>query len=249
MVQRSLILYKHIWTVIVSGFFEPVFYLFGVGIGLGALVPDIAGVSYAAFIMPGLLAWSCFNGALAEGMFNIFFKLHFQKIYDSILATPMRVPDIAFGEMLWTVTRSALYAAAFLVVTLVTGWLMGQPLLLSRWAVLALPAAILVSAAFAAVALCATSFIRKVQDFDFVMGLAVMPMFLFSGIFFPLAQLPEPVQWVFGALPLYHAVELLRDLTTGTVTLAVLGHVAYLAGLGTAAFIVAIHRLERTLVK
>ena len=133
MVQRSLIVYRHIWTVIVSGFFEPVFYLFGVGIGLGALVPDIDGVSYPAFVMPGLLAWSCVNGALSDGMFNIFFKLHFQKVYDGVLATPMRVPDIAFGEMLWTMVRSSLYAAAFLVVVLVTGWVIGQPLLLSAW--------------------------------------------------------------------------------------------------------------------
>jgi lipooligosaccharide transport system permease protein len=249
MVQRSLIVYKHVWSVIVSGFFEPVFYLLGIGIGLGALVPDIDGVSYTAFVVPGLLASSCMNGAIADGMFNIFFKLHFQKTYDGILATPMRVPDVAFGEMLWALTRSSLYAAAFLVVVLVMGWMIGQPLLLSAWAVLAFPGAVLVSAAFSAMALCITSFLRKVQDFDLVMGLLVMPMFLFSGTFFPLTQFPEPLQWLVRALPLYHAIELLRQLTTGAVNATLALHIIYLALLGVFAFVVAMQRLERTLVK
>ena len=89
MVQRSLTVYKHTWMVIFSGFFEPVFYLLGIGLGLGGLVPDIDGVAYSAFVLPGLLASSCLNGAVSDGMFNIFFKLHFQKTYDGILATPM----------------------------------------------------------------------------------------------------------------------------------------------------------------
>jgi lipooligosaccharide transport system permease protein len=249
MVQRSLTVYKHTWMVIFSGFFEPVFYLLGIGIGLGALVPDIAGTNYAAFVLPGLLASSCLNGAMSDGMFNIFFKLHFQKTYDGILATPMTVPDIALGETLWAVTRSSLYAAAFLVVALVMGSLLGQPLLLSPWAVAAFPAAVFVSATFAGMTLCMTTVIRTFEDFDPVMGLLVMPMFLFSGIFFPIAQFPDPLQWLVAALPLYHAVELLRALTTGAVGAGVIGHILYLAVVGSSAFIVALRRLERKLVK
>ena len=248
MVQRSMVVYKHIWSVIFSGFFEPVFYLLGMGLGLGSMVPAVDGVSYAAFVMPGLLASSCLNGAISDGMFNIFFKLHFQKTYDGILATPMSVPDIALGEMLWSVTRSSLYAAAFLIVALVLGWA-GQPLLLSPWAPMALPAAIVVSTAFAAMALCITSFLRTVQDFDPVMGLLVMPMFLFSGIFFSTTQFPEPLQWIVAAMPLYHAVELLRPLTIGGVTPGTLLHAVYLVVVGGIAFLVAMRRLERRLVK
>lgn len=249
MVQRNLFVYRHGWMVIVSGFFEPLFYLLSIGVGLGAFIPDIGGVGYAAFVAPGLLASSCMNGAITDGFFNIFFKLHFEKTYEGILATPMRVPDIALGEVLWALTRGSIYAAGFLLVMLGLGELRGTPMLLSPTALLAFPAAVLVSAAFSAMAICLTSFARKVEDFDIVMGLLVMPMFLFSGIFFPVGQLPWPVQAVFQLVPLFHAVELLRALTTGGVGLATLWHLTFLIGSGTLAFVVAMRRLERTLVK
>jgi lipooligosaccharide transport system permease protein len=249
MVQRNLLVYRHGWMVIVSGFFEPLFYLLSLGLGLGGLVPDIGGINYAAFVAPGLLASSCLNGALSDGMFNIFFKLHYQKTYDGILATPMRVPDVALGEMLWALTRGSLYAATFLGVVLALGELSGPRILLSGEALLALPAAVLTAASFAAMAICLTSFLKRVENFDLVMGMLVMPMFLFSGIFFPLTELPAAVGWVFRLGPLYHGVELLRACTTGTLRPAVLWHVAYLVAGGTAAFAVAMRRLERTLVK
>jgi lipooligosaccharide transport system permease protein len=249
MVQRNLLVYKHTWMVIASGFFEPVFYLLGIGIGLGAMVPPIAGVSYAAFVAPGLLASSCLNGAITDGFFNIFFKLHYQKTYDGILSTPMRVPDVAFGEMLWALGRGSLYAAMFLVVLLVLGESTGRPLLLSATAVLAWPAAVLVAASFSSMAVCLTTFARKIQDFDIVVGLLVMPMFLFSGIFVPIERFPDVVQWLMRVTPLYHAVALLRQLTTGTVEVSIVGHLAYLTIAGIVAFLVAMYRLERALIK
>jgi lipooligosaccharide transport system permease protein len=249
MVQRNLLVYKHGWMVILSGFFEPVFYLLSLGLGLGALVPDVEGVSYGAFVAPGLLAASCMNGAISDGFFNIFFKLHFQKTYDGILATPMRVPDIALGEACWALARGTLYAGAFLLVVFVMGVVLGSPLLLSRWAVLALPAAVLVAASFSALALCITSFVRRIEQFDVVMGLVVMPMFLFSGTFFPVSAFPDGIEWIVQLLPLYHGVDLLRQLTTGAVDLTLVGHVLYLSAAGTAGFVVAMRRLERTLVK
>lgn len=249
MVQRNLLVYKHTWMVIVSGFFEPLFYLLGVGIGVGSMVPPIDGIGYAAFVAPGLLASSCLNGAITDGFFNIFFKLHYQKTYDGILATPMRVPDVAFGETLWALGRGSLYAASFLIVLLILGNVTNRPLLLSPWAVLAWPAAVLIAASFSAMALCLTTFARKVQDFDLVMGGLVMPMFLFSGIFVPLTQFPAPVQWLMLATPLYHAVALLRQLTTGAIDPSGAGHLAYLVAAGAIAFTVAMHRLERALIK
>jgi lipooligosaccharide transport system permease protein len=249
MVQRNLIVYKHTWMVIFSGFFEPLFYLLGIGIGLGAMIGTVNGIPYGAFVAPGLLAASCMNGAISDGFFNIFFKLHYQKTYDGILATPMRVPDVAFGEMLWALTRGSLYAAAFLVVILLMGIVLGMQFILSPWAVLALPGAILVSATFAAIALAITSFVRKIQDFDIVMGLIVMPMFLFAGTFFPVENFPTPIQWVIQLVPLYHGVEMLRQLTTGTVDLTIWVHVAYLVVVGVVAFGVAMRRLERALIK
>ena len=237
------------WAVIFSGFFEPLFYLVGLGVGVGALVRDIDGVNYSAFVAPGLLASSCLNGALTDGFFNIFFKLHFKKTYDGILATPMRVPDVAFGEMLWALTRGSMYAAAFLIVVLVLGSTSGPRIILSPWALLALPAAIFVSASFSAMAICLTTFIRKIEDFDSAMNLLVMPMFLFSGIFVPISRFPRAVQWLAQAAPLYHAVATLRALTTGAVGPIILVHLAYLFLAGCAAFALALHRLERKLIK
>lgn len=249
MVQRSLIVYKHTWIIIFSGFFEPLFYLLGVGLGIGGMIGSVNGIHYSAFVAPGLLASSCMNGAVTDGFFNIFFKLKFQKTYDGILATPMRVPDIAFGEMLWAQMRGSIYAVTFIVVLLVMGMVTGSPLLLSGWAVLALPAAMLCCLAFSSMAICMSSYVRTTQDFDLAMGLVVVPMFLFSGIFFPVTQFPIVFQWAVQVVPLYHAVAMLRQLTTGTVGISILGHIAYLSVLGCVAFIVAMRRLERALIK
>jgi lipooligosaccharide transport system permease protein len=188
------------------------------------------------------------QGAITDGFFNIFFKLHFQKTYDGMLATPMRVPDIALGEALWALGRGSLYAAAFLLVLLGMGLATGRPILLSWWAVLALPAAVLVSAALSAMALCVTSFVRRVEDFDLVIGLLVVPMFLFSGIFFPPSQLPAAVYAFVTLTPLYHAVAMLRQLTTGAVDATLLVHISYLVVAGGLALAVAMRRLERALI-
>jgi lipooligosaccharide transport system permease protein len=249
MVQRNVLVYKHVWMVIFSGFFEPVFYLLGIGLGVGALVSSVDGIGYAAFVAPGLLAASCLNGAVSDGCFNIWFKLHFQKTYDGILATPMRVPDVAFGEMLWAIARGTIYAAGFLMLVLVLGVTTTRPILLSPLAVFAFPAAIVAATAFSALALCATTFVRKVEDFDTVIGLGVMPMFLFSGTFFPISRVPVVPRLIIEALPMYHAVAMLRQLTTGSVDVTLAVHVGYLLVLGTAAFVMAMQRLEKALIK
>jgi lipooligosaccharide transport system permease protein len=249
MIQRNLIVYKHAWMIIFSGFFEPLFYLISIGLGLGGMIGLVDGIPYSAFVAPGLLASSCMNGAITDGFFNIWFKLHHEKTYEGVLATPMRVADIAFGEMLWAVTRGSLYAATFIVVVSIVGRLLGTPMILSPWVLLALPAALLASASFSSLALCATTFVRKIQDFDVVMGMAVLPMFLFSGGFFPVSQLPSVVQWLIVIFPLYHAIEVLRSLTTGRVEWSIVGHVAYLIVVGVVTFTIAMRRLERSLMK
>jgi len=249
MVQRNVLVYKHSWTVIFTGFFEPVFYLFGIGLGMGALVPSVDGISYVSFVAPGLLAASCLNGALSDGCFNIWFKLHFMKTYDGILATPMRVPDVVFGEMLWAVVRGSIYAACFLIVLLTVGHITGRAVLLSPLASLAFPAAVLAATAFSALFVCITTFVRKIEDFDIVVGLAVMPMFLFSGTFFPVSRVPLIPRIVIELLPLYHGTAMLRQLTTGAMDRTFAVHVGYLVILGATAFAVAMRRLERTLIK
>jgi lipooligosaccharide transport system permease protein len=249
MVQRNLVVYRHLWMVVFSGFFEPLFYLLGIGVGLGGMIGEADGVPYAAFVAPGLLAASCMNGAISDGFFNVFFKLTRKKTYEGVLATPMGVPDVAFGEMLWALLRGTMYAIAFLVAVLGLGPLTGTSMMSPLQALATLPAAVLVSATFAAIALCMTSFARRIQSFDFVSGLIVLPMFLLSGTFFPVSQFPEPVRWLVALTPLYHGVELLRQLATGRVNSSIGAHIAYLVVVGVISFIVAAHRLEGRLIR
>ena len=243
--ERDLVTARKNVRALASGFVEPVFYLFSLGVGLGALVGtlptgDGRQVPYAVFVAPGLLAASAMNGAVFDSTFNVFWKLKYARLYDAMLATPLGPRDIAMGEVAWAQLRGLVYAAAFLLVMLVAG------LLRSWWAVLALPAAVLVGLAFAGVGMAATTFMRSWQDFDLV-TLAVLPMFLFSATFYPLSTYPPGVQWVVRLTPLYHAVALLRSLTLGAVGWSLLGHLAYLAALGAGGTVVAGRRLERLL--
>ena len=182
--ERDVLVYRRNWTIIVTGFFEPIFYLLGIGFGLGTLVGDVGDIPYAAFVAPGLMATAAMNGALFEATFNLFFKLKYAKTFDAILSTPLGPSDIAIGEVSWALTRGLLYATAFLIVMLVLG------LVLSPWAILAIPGALLIGLAAASVGMAATTFMRKWQDFD-VVTVVTMPMFLFSGTFFPIAVYPD----------------------------------------------------------
>jgi lipooligosaccharide transport system permease protein len=247
LIVRSGLAYQRRWLTLVSGFFEPVFYLLALGQGLGSLVgslpgPDGSAISYAAFIAPGLLAASAMNGAVFDSTFNVFFRLRYAKLYDSMLATPLGPVDIALGEIGWALLRGALYSLGFLTMMAVFG------LLRSPWALLALPAALLIAFAFASVGMAATSFMRSWQDFDLVQ-LAVLPMFLFATTFFPLSVYPRGLQLVVECLPLFHAVELMRAFTTGIVGVGVLGHLAYFVVMAAVGAIVAARRLGTLLLR
>jgi lipooligosaccharide transport system permease protein len=244
---RSATASRRAWLAFVSGFFEPVFYLVAMGQGLGSLVgmlpgPNGSPISYAAFIAPGLLAASAMNGAVFDATFNVFFKLKHAKLYDAMLATPLGTVDIALGEIGWALIRGGLYALGFLTV------MAGFGLLVSPWALLALPAALVVAFAFAAVGMAATSYMRSWQDFDLV-TLAILPMFLFSTTFYPLSVYPRWLQIVVECLPLFHAVELMRGLTTGAVHLGMLGHLTYFLVMIAFGVTLASRRLDALLLR
>ncbi|MGH3945257.1 MAG: ABC transporter permease [Pseudonocardiaceae bacterium] len=246
-ILRSSIASRSVWLAILSGFFEPLFFLVAMGQGLGSLVGAVPGpdgqlLSYAAFIAPGLLAASAMNGAVYDATFGFFMKLKYAKLYDAMLATPLGPVDIALGEIGWALIRGGMYSAGFLVVML------GLGLISSPWALLALPAALFVAFAFAAVGMAATSFMRSWQDFDLVQ-LAVLPMFLFSATFFPLSVYPPALQWLVQAFPLYHAVALMRGLTTGVVGWSMLGNLAYFVVMATVGTVVASRRLQTLLLR
>jgi lipooligosaccharide transport system permease protein len=229
------------------GLAEPLFYLLSIGVGIGALVGQVTGpggrpVGFTSFVAPALLATSSMSGAVFDSTFNVFFRLKYNKFYDAALATPMGPGDIAMGEIGWALIRGSLYAAAFLVIMLALG------LVHSAWAVLALPVALLIGFAFAGTGMAATTFMRSWQHFEFIL-LVTLPMFLFSGTFYPLSVYPRPLQVVVEFTPLYQGVALMRGLTFGVVGPALLWHAAYLALMGLAGLRVASWRIGRLLLR
>ncbi len=247
LVERNFVSFRRTWTIIVSGFFEPVFFLFAMGVGIGSMVGEVrladgSAVPYLAFVAPALLASSAMNGAVFDSTTNVFFKLKYAKLYDSVLATPLGPRDVAIGEISWALLRGLVYSGAFLVVA----WLAGA--VQSLWALAAVPAATLIGWAFASVGMGSATYMRTWADFDYIQ-LAIMPMFLFSATFFPLTTYPQAVQWVVQATPLYHGVAMTRELMLGEVSVAMVGHVGYLAVMGLVGTIWTAGRVERLLLK
>jgi lipooligosaccharide transport system permease protein len=244
--ERNLMVYRRVWLIMFSGFFEPLFYLFSMGIGLGHYVGrvpvDGAGlVSYGSFVAPALLASAAMNGATYESV-NVFFKLKYAKTYDAILSTPVGPRDIAAGEIAWTLFRGLLYAGAFLVVVAALG------LVHSAWGLLALPAAWLVGFAFASTSVAGATYMRSWQDFEFF-GLIQLPLFLFSATFYPLSVYPSALQWLVRCTPLYNAIALMRGLMLGTLGWYQLVNVGYLAAMGLLGLAVTGRRIDKLLLK
>ena len=247
LVERNLYVYKHGWMILLSGFFEPLFYLLGIGFGLGALIGTIPGpggqaISYQLFVAPALLASAAMNGAINESTFNFFFKLNYNKTFTAILSTPLAPGDVALGELAWALIRGGLYAIGFMGVMVLLG------LFISPWVILAVPAALLVGFAFGAVGMAATSFMRTYQDFDLIQ-LVVLPLFLFSGTFYPIDAYPAALRIFVQLTPLYQGVDLIRALTVGAISPVLLVHVAYLLVVGVIGLAITSRRLDKLLLK
>jgi lipooligosaccharide transport system permease protein len=234
------------WNLLVNGIFEPFLYLLSIGVGLGRLVGSFtdhgaAVTRYAAFVAPALLATSAMNSAINETTSEVWFRLRFEKVYDAIVTTPMTAADIALGEIASALLRGTLAATCFLGVITALG------LVHTWWALLALPAALLVAFAFAAAGLATATFLKDFHHHQYLQ-LVMLPMFLFATTFYPLSVYPAPIRWLVACLPLYHATELLRALCLGTFGPRLLVSVGYLALLGFAGVWLATRRLGRLLV-
>ncbi len=242
---RNILVYRRSWIFIVSGFFEPLFYLLSIGIGLSHLVGPIPVdgrlVAYTAFVAPGLLASSAMNGAMLDSTFLVFMKLKIAKTYDAMLATPLDVGDVALGELSWCVLRGTLYSGAFLCIMAALGYVV------SPWAFLCWPGAILISLAFASVGMAGTTYMRTWQDFDIV-SLAFIPLFLFSATFYPLTVFPGWLQAVVRCTPLYQGVVLERAADLGIFTWSLLIHLAYLGAMTVGGVVITRRRLGRLLL-
>lgn len=241
---RNYLCYRAAWKLFLTGFLEPVFYLLSIGIGVGQLIDHFTfhgeRVDYASFVAPGMLAASAMNGAVMDATYNVFFKLRLEKLYDQILVTPLTTSDVARGEIAWSLARGGTYSLAFLGVMAALG-------LVGSWtAILAFPAALLIAFAFAAMGMALTTYMKSWQDFEKI-TLVTLPMFLFSGTFFPIEALPRTARWVVEGLPLYRGVVLCRELTTGILTWQSAISVAYLLAFGFAGLWLVSRRLDALL--
>jgi lipooligosaccharide transport system permease protein len=239
---RNMTIYRHTFKRnIVPNFFEPVFYLLSMGVGLGAYVAGVAD-SYLAWVAPGLLAASAMNGATFEVSYNVFVKMVFDRSYDAMLSTPLTVEEIAVGELAWAVTRAGIYGIAFLLVMALFG------LCHSPWVLMAVPAALLIGLLFAGIGLTFTALNKQIDLYSYYFTLFLTPLFLFSEIFFPLDRMPETFQVLALFTPLYHAVRLCRFLFLGTEPVAALTSAIVIAVAALVICAIAIRLLRRRLV-
>ncbi len=245
LLYRNYLAYRRVWYIFASGFLEPVFYLFSIGVGVGQLITGFQfngqTIPYAEFVAPGMLAASAMNGALLDATFNFFFKLKYNKLFDQMLATPLTTMDIARGELSWSLLRGGLYTVGFL------GVMVAMDLVSSWWAVLAVPAALLIALAFGACGMALTTYMRSWQDFQLV-SLATLPMFLFSATFFPVTAFPTVARWVIEVTPLYRGVVLCRELTTGALSWGSAFSVVYLVAMGLIGLLIVRRRLDKLLL-
>jgi lipooligosaccharide transport system permease protein len=223
--ERAYIAFKSsTWMIVISGFVEPVLFLLSFGYGLKDLVGDItvAGqpIGYVAFIAPALLATSAMNGAIYDSTMNVYFKLKHDRIYHGMLATSLGPMDVALGEIGWALLRGLSYAIGFMAIVAPLG------LIPSAWGILAIPAAVLIAFGFASFGMAVTSYMKSWQQLEIV-NVVLLPMFLFSGSFYPLSVFPEWLQTVIRLFPLAHAIDLVRGLTLGNISWALLGHAMY----------------------
>ncbi|GIH27169.1 transport permease protein [Acrocarpospora phusangensis] len=230
------------WTMALFSVFEPILYLLAIGVGIGGLVGEVPGVEvpYAAFVAPALLATAVMNSALEETTQTAYAKFAFDRFYHSLAVTPITVSGLVLGEIAWGMLRGLITGLGFLAVVTALG------LVTSPWVLLAVPAGLLIAFTFGAAGFLTAGYVRGWSDFQY-MQLVMLPMFLFATTFYPVTVYPEPVAAVVRALPLYHAIELVRGPALGQVGPGLLGNAGYLAAVGLVCFLLARRRWRRLL--
>lgn len=246
--RRNALVYRHTWRgSLFTSFLQPTLFLVAMGLGVGTMVDRQAAglpgdVGFLAFLAPGLLAGMCMQTAAFESSWPILGKITWQRNYDAMLATPVRASDIVLGELAWIAVRLSTVAAAFLLVMLAFGALQ------SPLAVLAVPTSVLTALAFAAPIMAFSGRAKNGNEFNVVYRFILTPLFLFSGIFFPISRLPEPLQVLAVSTPLYQGVSLTRGVTLGTLEAwEWTVHAGYLVALVLGGAAAAIRTFERRL--
>ncbi len=248
--QRNVTIFGKYWkSIMAPNFVEPLLYLAALGLGLGAFIQQggINGQSYIQYIAPGLLASNAMFAASFESTFNTFVKLKIDRIYDAIITTPVNAEDVVAGEYLWAGTRAALYGTGFLAVLTVLGYAFGEPLITSWWALLIPPMLLIIGIMFSVMGTLFTSLIERIDLYSYYFTLVVTPLFLFSGIFFPVEDFPSPVPQIAWFTPLYHAVNVCRELATGPSP-AVLVDVAWIVVFTLVLALIPVQIMRRRLI-
>ncbi len=246
--QRNFTVYRRTWKInFLPPLLEPVFYLFAFGAGLGALIEKVkyggTEMSYVEFIAPGLVAVAIMQNAFFENTYASFVRMYYQKTFDAILATPLSLGDVIAGEILWGMTKSLIAAV------IMTAVLMPLGLLNLPWGLMLIPLACLGGLAFGSIGMYFTAITPTIEVFNLPVFLFVTPMFLFSGTFFPLENLPPWANLVAQAFPLTHLVNLARAAGMGKANSGTLPGLAYLIVFTGIFFPLAMAGMRKRLIK
>lgn len=240
--RRNFMVWKKMaGSAILGNLADPVIYMLGMGYGLGGMLPEIGGMSYMAFLSPGIVCYSTMNSASFEALYSGFSRMHEQRTWEAILNTPVTLDDIVFSEVVWAGSKSLLSGLAVLLVI----WLLGMShSLLSLWII---PLALLVGLCFAALGLIVTALAPGYDFFMYYFTLLITPMVLLCGVFFPVDQLPPLLQNLSSVLPLTHAIDIARPLLNDAMPAQFLLHIAVLLGYALVGFYVALVLFRRRL--
>jgi lipooligosaccharide transport system permease protein len=246
--QRNFIVYRQNWKIsFLAPILEPLFYLLAFGYGLSALVGDIREngvvVSYSAFIAPALIAINIMNNAFFENTYSSFVRMYYQKTFDAMMATPLTVHEIIAGEILWGATKSVIATLIMMAVISAFG------LIQYPSGLLLIPLAFIGGMAFGAVGMYFTGIVPHIDLFNLPFFLFITPMFLFSGTFFPIENLPQWAQVIAMILPLTHLVNLSRSFCYGAMDGNLLWQLLYLVLFWMVFFPLALYKMRQRLIK
>jgi len=241
--QRNVLVWKRLLgPALVLNFGEPTLYLLGLGFGLGTFIGDMGDMPYIAFLASGIVASSAMTTASFEGMYSVFTRMVPQRTYEAIMATPTDIDDILAGEMLWCATKAVISATAILIVALLLGVVHGWQ------AILVIPVVFLIGLCFAGPAIVMSSLASNYDFFNYYFVLIITPMFIVSGVFYPVATLPELMQGFVQLLPLPHAVALTRPLVTGQEVTQPLLHIGVLCLYTVISYYIAVVMVRKKLL-
>ncbi|MGH8671723.1 MAG: ABC transporter permease [Burkholderiales bacterium] len=243
--RRNFLVWKKLAIPSVLGnLLDPMFYMFGLGYGLGSLIAEVEGSPYINFVAAGTVCYSTMNSATFEALYSAFSRMHVQKTWEAMLNAPLNLDDVLFGEFFWAASKSLLSGVAILLIIWTLG--LADSFWLSLWII---PIVILIGLCFSGLGLVATAVSPSYEFFLYYFTLLITPMVILSGVFFPVSQLPLLLQHVSAILPLSHAIMLVRPLTEGVIPANAARHVLVLLGYGCVGFYIALALTRRRLLK